>query len=242
MMIGLCTRWMLLANVAAILPCAGQGKRMGSKVSKPYIEIWGRPLVTYTLDAFQAHPHIDEIVMVVRKEDLDYCRKNIVDKYRFTKVKAVVAGGKERQDSIFLGMSLLDEKTEWVVVHDGARPLVTKEILERALKTAWQKGSAVVGVPAKDTIKKVNDDLTVSETPERKTLWQVQTPQIFRKETLLNAYEQSTLNNWQVTDDASLVEKLGEKVYMVKGEYTNIKVTTPEDIFFVKEMIRMKRQ
>lgn len=230
-----------MANVAAIIPCAGQGKRMGSKVSKPYIDIGGRPLVTYTLDVFQNHPYIDTIIMVVRKEELEYCRENIVNKHSFTKVKAVVTGGKERQDSISLGISLLDKETEWVVVHDGVRPLITKEILARALEKAWKKGSAVVGVPVKDTIKKVNDDLSVSETPERKTLWQVQTPQIFRKDTLLRAYEQASLNNWQVTDDASLVEKLGEKVYMVEGEYTNIKVTTPEDIFFVKEMIRMTK-
>lgn len=230
-----------MAKVTALLPCAGQGKRMGGTVSKPFLEVMGRPLLTYTLDRFQGHLLIDEIILIVRAEAVDYCRREIVDKYGYSKVKAVVAGGVERQDSVANGLACLDAGAEWVVIHDAVRPLVTGDTIARAVRTAFDKGNAVVGVPVKDTIKKANPDLTVQETPERRTLWQVQTPQVFKKSILEEAYREASRNGWQGTDDASLVEKLGIKVYLVKGEYSNIKVTTPEDLIFLQEMIRMEK-
>lgn len=231
-----------MAKVTALIPCAGQGKRMGGTVSKPFVEVIGRPLLTYTLDRFQEHPLIDEIILIAREDAVKYCREEIVDKYGCSKVKAVVAGGKERQDSVANGLACIEDRTEWVVVHDAARPLVTIDTITRALQTAFEKGNAVVGVPVKDTIKKVNPDLTVQETPDRQNLWQVQTPQVFKRSVLELAYREAALKGWQGTDDASLVEKLGIKVYMVKGEYSNIKVTTPEDLIFLQELIRMEKQ
>lgn len=230
-----------MARVAALLPCAGQGKRMGGGVGKPYIDIWGRPLLAYTLDRLQEHPLIGEIVLITRAEEIPFCRENVVDRYGFTKVKGIVAGGKERQDSVLSGLRALDPETEWVVIHDGVRPLLSAEILTRALETAFQRGNAVVGVPAKDTIKVINPDFTVKETPDRQYLWQIQTPQIFRKSVLLEAYQVAAGEGWQVTDDASLVEKLKYPVHLVKGDYTNIKVTTPEDLVWVKEYMRMDK-
>ena len=225
-----------MAKVTALLPCAGQGKRMGGGVSKPFLEVNGRPLLTYTLDTFQRHALINEIILIVQREMVDYCRREIVDKYGYTKVRAIAAGGLERQDSVANGLACVDADAEWVVVHDAVRPLVTGDIITRAVQTAFEKGNAVVGVPVKDTIKKVDRDLTVLETPERRDLWQIQTPQVFKKSILAAAFREAAQKGWQATDDAALVERLGIKVCLVQGDYTNIKVTTPEDLILLKEM------
>ncbi len=228
-----------MAKVTALIPCAGQGKRMGGAISKQYMEIFGRPLLAYTLDKFQGHSLVDEIVLIVRTEEITYCQREIVEKYGFSKVTALVPGGEERQDSVWQGLCTLGEETDWVIIHDGVRPLVSGAVISLALETAFAKGTAVVGVPVKDTVKKVNPDLTVCETPPRESLWLVQTPQIFRKDILIDAYQQSYRQGWRGTDDASLVERMGTKVHMVRGEYNNIKVTTPEDLILVREMIRV---
>jgi 2-C-methyl-D-erythritol 4-phosphate cytidylyltransferase len=232
---------MPLAKVTALIPCAGQGKRMGGSISKQYMEILGRPLLAYTLDKFQGHSLIDEIILIPRAEEIAYCDKEVVKKYGFTKVAALVPGGEERQDSVWQGLCALGEETGWVVIHDGVRPLVTGSVISAALETAFLKGAAVVGVPVKDTVKRVNPDLTVSETPPRESLWLVQTPQVFRKDIVLNAYQKAFRLGWRGTDDASLVERMGVKVQMVRGEYDNIKVTTPEDLILVRETVRVVR-
>lgn len=231
---------MQLAKVTTIIPCAGQGKRMGINTNKPYIEIAGKPLLLYTLRVFQEHPLIDEIVLAARASEISYCWEQIVYKYSIDKVKKIIVGGKERQESVSLALNALDDDTHWVVVHDGVRPLLSEKTLSDALTMAFEKGSAVVGVPAKDTIKIIGDDLTIKATPPRESLWLIQTPQIFSKELLLKAHGQAKQNGWIGTDDSSLVERLGCGVYMVKGEYSNIKVTTPEDIIYLKAYLRME--
>lgn len=228
-------------KVTAIIPCAGQGKRMGSAVNKLFLDLGGHPLLAYTLDIFQSNSLIDEVILVASSGDLDFCRQEIVDKYGYSKVKQLVLGGKERQDSVHNGLINLDKKTELVLIHDGARPFLNKDILERAIDAGLKKGAAVVGVPAKDTIKIVNNDQSVKETPDRQYIWQVQTPQVFRKEVILKAYQEAAEKGWTGTDDASLVEKLGMPVYMVKGDYMNIKITTPEDLIFAGEMLRVMK-
>ena len=228
-----------MAKVTALIPCAGQGKRMVAAVNKPYLEVYDRPLLAYTLDKFQSHSLVDEIILIAKSDEVEYCQREIVQKYGFTKVRSVVAGGLERQDSVRAGLAVVDEEAEWIIVHDGVRPLVTAETITLALNTAFVYQTAVVGVPVKDTIKIVRADLSVQETPDRTSLWHVQTPQVFRKDILLEAYEQAYLLGWRGTDDAVLVEKSGGQVRMVRGEYTNIKVTTPEDLLYVKEMIRV---
>lgn len=230
-----------MAKVIALIPCAGQGRRMGGSVNKAYLKIHDRPILAYTLSKFQEHPLIDGIVLVVGGDAVDYCRQEIILKFGFNKVQAVVAGGQERQDSVWQGLCHINEDTEWVVVHDGVRPLITLETITKALQTAFEKGTAVVGVPVKDTIKVVNPDLTVRDTPPRHSLWQVQTPQIFRREQLVLAYRTAAYEGWQGTDDASLVERLGEGIQMIRGEYSNIKVTTPEDFEFLKAMIKVEK-
>lgn len=227
-----------MAKVTAIILSAGQGKRMGGRVNKQFLEIDGRPLLAYTLDKFQEHPLITDIVIVSREEEMAYCRQKVIAKYDFAKVKKIVPGGKERQDSVYQGLLALSEDTEWVVVHDGVRPLVSSEVITRVLQVAFAKGAAIVGVPAKDTIKVVSAGQMVQDTPARKTLWHVQTPQVFKKELLVQAYEEALTLSWQGTDDASFVERLGVPVCVVPGEYDNLKITTPEDLVFFKEMLR----
>lgn len=229
-----------MAKVTALIPCAGQSTRMGGAVKKPFLQVGGRPLLCYTLDIFQNHPGIEEIVLVAGAEETAYCKTEIAEKYGFTKVRAVTAGGRERQDSVAAGLALLAPETEWVVVHDGVRPLLKPETLTLALDKAREKGCAVLGVPVKDTIKRVNSELLVLETPPRQELWQVQTPQIFQAEVLRKAYREAARLGWLATDDASLVEKLGEKVFMVQGEYSNIKVTTPDDLPYCREMLKVR--
>lgn len=227
-----------MARVVALIPCAGQGKRMGAGVSKPYLEVYGRPLLAYTLEVFQMHPLIEGIVLVVEEGLVDYCCREIVDKYGFTKVNSVVVGGKERQDSVMCGLACLDNDTEWVAVHDGARPLISSTTITKALHAAFASGAAVVGVPAKDTIKVVAKDLTIIDTPDRRNLWQIQTPQIFKRRLLERAYNQAAEEGWLGTDDASFVERLGEKIKLVEGEYSNIKITTPDDLIYFKAMLK----
>jgi 2-C-methyl-D-erythritol 4-phosphate cytidylyltransferase len=233
---------MLLAKVSALILGAGQGKRMGGRVSKQFLEVEDRPLLAYTLDKFQGHALIEEIIVVTQEEDIDYCWQKIIYRYNFTKVNKIVSGGKERQDSVYQGLLALPDDTEWVVIHDGVRPLISMSVITNALTKAQEKGAAIVGVPAKDTIKVVQPNLMVEETPKRETLWQVQTPQVFKKELIVKAYRQAVKLGWQGTDDASLVEKLGVPVFVVRGDYNNLKITTPEDLVYFKEILRLNRR
>lgn len=227
-----------MARISAIIPAAGLGKRMGTSVSKSYMEILGRPLLTYTLERFQSHSLIDEIILVAQEKDLDYCKKEIVEKYGFNKVTKIVPGGKERQDSVAQGLAALEPEVEWVVVHDGARPLVDGQTISEVIRVAFGKGAAIAGVPLKDTIKVVDGEMAVQDTPRRHTIWAIQTPQVFRRDILENAYREAARQGWIGTDDASLVEYAGGKVYVVRGRYSNIKVTTPEDLPYIIESLK----
>ncbi len=229
-----------MAKRMALILCAGQGKRMGTDVKKPYLEVCGRPLLTYTLDVFQSDPMVDGIVLVVNEADCGHCQVEIVQKYDFTKICAVVPGGLERQDSVLQGLRAIGEETEWIIVHDGARPLINPETIHKAIAVAERKGAAVVAVRAKDTIKAVRPDLSVEETLPRHTLWQAQTPQVFRRGEILEAYETAIAKGWIATDDASLMERMGHEVYIVEGEYSNIKITTPEDLLFFSMLLKMR--
>lgn len=231
---------MQLVKVTALIPCAGQGKRMGASINKPFIEVAGKPIIYFALKTFQDHPQIHDIVMIARDSEISYCWEEIVKKYNFDKVKKIIVGGKERQESVALGLKGVAHDTKWIVVHDGVRPLLSAKTLSYALSIAFEKGSAVVGVPAKDTIKMIEADMSVIATPKRESLWLVQTPQIFPREVLMDAYKKAKEKGWSVTDDSSLVEKMGYKVYMAKGEYNNIKITTPEDIDYLRASLRME--
>lgn len=215
----------------AIVLAAGQGKRMGTKVQKQYLEILGKPVLFYSLDTFQKSDIIDEIILVVGENQEEYCQKEIVEKFGITKASKIVRGGSERYDSVWNGLQVMTEDG-FVFIHDGARPFVTEEILAHAYKAVQEEKACVVGMPAKDTIKIVDDNRFAKETPDRNYVWLVQTPQVFETSLIKKAYsllmKQEII---QVTDDAMVVEKMLQRnVKLVEGSYENIKITTPEDL------------
>lgn len=222
----------------AIVLAGGQGKRMGTKTQKQYLEIKGKPVLYYALKAFEESEKIDEVILVVGEGQEEYCRKEIVSKYGWKKVRHIVPGGKERYHSVWNGLQYVEEG--YVFIHDGARPFVDQEILERAYEAVTQHHACVVGMPVKDTIKVVDEDEFAIDTPNRSVLWQVQTPQTFETSLIKEAYgrlmEKETI---AVTDDAMVVEQMtGRKVKLVKGSYENIKITTPEDLLIAEAFLK----
>ena len=221
-------------HCTAIVLSAGQGKRMGASVQKQYIELDGKPVIYYTLKVFQDSEIIDDIVLVVGKDQVSYVKEEIVDGYGFTKVRTIVEGGKERYDSVWEGLKTIGVKDGYVFIHDGARLFVNEDILRRGYETVKQHRACVAGMPSKDTIKLVDEDTFASATPERKYVWAVQTPQIFDADLLKAALKNAKDKNLEVTDDCSCVEALGMKVYLSAGEERNIKITTPMDLEIAK--------
>lgn len=218
------------AKCTAIVLAAGQGKRMGTKVQKQYLEIEGKPVLYYSLKAFEDSLVIDEIVLVVGENQKEYCEKEIVSKYGITKVKEIVQGGAERYNSVWNGLQEVEEG--YIFIHDGARPFVNEEILQRVYAEVLAEKACVVGMPVKDTIKIANAEGYADTTPDRNLLWQIQTPQVFETSLVKKAYKKlMEQDNIKVTDDAMVVEQmLGNKVKLVIGSYENIKITTPEDL------------
>lgn len=219
------------AKCTAIVLAAGQGKRMGTKVQKQYLEISGKPVLFYSLHVFQKSDIIDEIILVVGENQQEYCQKEIVEKYGITKVSNIIQGGLERYHSVWNGLQTLSEDG-YVFIHDGARPFVTEDILLRAYETVQKEKACVVGMPVKDTIKIADENQFAKETPNRSYVWTVQTPQVFETALVKKAYsllmEQEII---QVTDDAMVVETMSKRnVKLVEGSYENIKITTPEDL------------
>ena len=238
----------------AIVLAAGQGKRMGAAVQKQYIELEEKPVIAYTLEQFNASRIIDDIVLVVGEDQKEYVQKEIVDRYGYDKVSAIIPGGKERYHSVWEGLKCLSKKEEslekelqtaYVFIHDGARMFTDEEILERGFSTVERTGACVAGMPSKDTVKIVDENHQVVDTPDRKSVWTIQTPQIFRKDLIVEAYKKYMRNeNVFVTDDAMVVELMMDwSVEMFEGSYKNIKLTTPEDldiarIFLNKEKVQ----
>jgi 2-C-methyl-D-erythritol 4-phosphate cytidylyltransferase len=226
-----------MTNVTVLIPAAGQGRRMGTALSKQYLEVGDRPILAHTLAVFQQHPKIDQIYVIASPEAVDYCRAEIVERFALSKVKAVVAGGPERQSSVWLGLQACDAgEDDLVLVHDGVRPLLTGACIDRLLTVVAKVGACVVAVPVKDTIKEVESGM-VRSTPDRQRLWQVQTPQGFRAGLLRRAHQQALREGYRGTDDAALVERLGETVAVVEGDYRNIKITTAEDLLLASALL-----
>ena len=215
----------------AIVLSAGKGTRMNSNIAKQYMELAGKPVLYYALKAFE-ESLVDEIVVVAGKTDIEYVKKDIVEKYGFKKVSSVVCGGAYRFESVYNGLCAVSKECKTVFIHDGARPLVSPEMIAELYSGVKEKGAVVAACPAKDTIKVVGDDNEVVATPERKTLWQVQTPQVFEYGLVKNAYDNlMDSGDLSVTDDAMVVESYGRaKVYLIDTGYSNIKITTPEDM------------
>jgi 2-C-methyl-D-erythritol 4-phosphate cytidylyltransferase len=218
-------------KVGAIIAAAGESRRMGG-IDKVFAPLGGKPALVRVLDAFASCDKVSQIVVVVSEKNLERCRKLIAEK-RWSKPIEVCAGGKRRQDSVAAGLKKLD--CQWVVIHDGARPLVAKDLIEEGLKAAQETGAAVAAIPVTDTIKIAADDGIVRQTPPRQNLWAVQTPQVFSTDIIAKAYEQA---RGEVTDDASLVEKLGHKVKLYMGSYDNIKITNSDDLALAEVLLK----
>lgn len=222
---------------SVIIVAAGKGRRMGADINKQYLKLDGKEILAHTIEKFERSNSINEIIVVTSKDELGFCWESICKKYGFTKVKKIVAGGKERQDSVYNGLIELDEKAEIVLIHDGARPLIRHEQIEESIKVASQVGGCVVGVPVKDTIKICDNNQKVLETPSRDTLWSVQTPQVFQYDIIMEAYEEGFKKKLSATDDSMMVEALGYPVEVISGRYDNIKITTPEDLVIAENMV-----
>ena len=226
-----------MEKYTAIVLAGGSGKRMGLSVKKQYIEICNKPLLYYSVHAFEKS-YVDEIVLVVTPGDENYVKKEIVEKYGFKKVSAIVPGGKERYNSVYEGLKVT--RGDYVLIHDGARAFVTKEIIRRAMDGAKEYGACVVGMPVKDTIKVADGDGYVKDTPERSSLWMVQTPQAFFYPLVKDAYEKVLAKDATgVTDDAMVVElATDQKVKLIEGSYDNIKVTTIDDLDVAENILK----
>lgn len=214
----------------AIVLAAGSGKRMNSKVHKQYLIIQDRPVLYYSLKAFEDSA-VDEIVLVVGKGEEKFCRKEIVDKYGISKVKAIIEGGKERYHSVFEGLKQTSD-ADYVLIHDGARPFVNQDIIRRCMQEVQKYQACVVGMPVKDTIKIADEEGYAKQTPDRKNVWMIQTPQTFSYALIYEAYEEMLkTEDAAITDDAMVLERTkGKKSKLIEGSYRNIKITTPEDL------------
>lgn len=228
-------------KVTAIVLAAGSGSRMNSKTKKQFMEIKGKPIIWYSLFAFEKSI-VDEIILVTGKDDVEYCKKDIVEKYRFSKVASVVAGGQERYDSVYNGLK--EVKGGIVLIHDGARPMISDDIINRCIQGAEQYSACVAGMPVKDTVKIIGKDNIIEDTPDRNKVWITQTPQAFRYEVVKTAYDDMKKSGeTNVTDDSMVVEKYTDyDVRFVKGDYCNIKITTPEDIMLAEVLLSTKKE
>lgn len=215
----------------AIVLAAGQGRRMESKIPKQFLLLRGLPVLYYSLSCFQNCEWFQDIVLVTNKQNLEYVKREIVDKYSITKVSRIIVGGKERYDSVYAGLQKC-ENSDYVFVHDGARPLLTREILDRVLDGVEKYGACIAGMPSKDTIKIADEEGCVLDTPARDRVWNIQTPQAFSYPILKSAHDRRRIKGMDgVTDDSMIVEMETDcRVKLVEGSYENLKITTPEDL------------
>lgn len=222
-----------------VIVAAGTGSRMNMGINKQFIKLEGKEIIAYTIEKFHNNSNIEDIVVVVKEDESEFFKKEILDKYNFKNVK-IAYGGKERQDSVYNGLKLLDEKCDVVLIHDGARPFVSDKIIDKSIEEAKEHKAIVVGVPVKDTIKVIDNDKNIVDTPNRSVLWAVQTPQTFDYNILIDAYKDAFKNKFYGTDDAMLVERIGYKVKMLEGSYNNIKITTQEDLNIGSQILRVQ--
>lgn len=225
-------------NVVAIIPSAGLGKRFGAGRNKPFETLGNKPVLIWALEALEMMAEIFEIIPVLKESDIQ-AGAELFKHYKITKVKRIAPGGKERQDSIFNGLHFIKDTGSVVLIHDGARPFLEPKTVRKALGALSGYDGIVIGVPPKDTIKEIEGQL-IRQTLKRDTLMAIQTPQIFFYQPLLAAYEKAMKESFYATDDAALVERNGGRIGVVKGEYTNIKITTPEDLVIAEAFLKMR--
>lgn len=225
-----------MVNYQVIIPAAGQGKRMNAGKNKQFIELQSIPVIVHTLRVFEQDPMCSGIILVINKDE-QLIFEELLQTYRIQKVVSLVQGGSERQYSVYNGL-LAAKNTDIVLVHDGARPFLKQEHVHELVSVAAEKGAAVLAVPVKDTIKRASSDFYVEETVERSSLWAIQTPQAFHVSILQEAHELAKKEDFLGTDEASLVERIPKQVYIVRGDYLNIKLTTPDDLIFAEAILQ----
>ncbi|MBI4378364.1 MAG: 2-C-methyl-D-erythritol 4-phosphate cytidylyltransferase [Nitrospinae bacterium] len=216
--------------VTAIIPAAGTGNRMGGKIQKQFLNLYNKPIIAHTLLKFQMCEIVNNVYLIVPPDKIEHCKNDIVLRYKLTKVVDVLEGGKERQDSVYNGFKKVDPNTDIIVIHDGVRPFVTEEIIRESIHAVKEYGVVVAAVPEKDTIKEVSEDFKVGKTLNRRLLWRIQTPQVFKREILERAFKRAIEDGYYGTDEASLAERAGYPVRVVWGSDFNIKITTPEEL------------
>lgn len=226
-------------KITAIVLAAGKGSRMNSDTPKQYLSLLGKPVLFYSLQAFE-NSNADEIILVTGKDEQEYCKKEIIEKYQIKKVRCVVEGGSERYHSVHRGL-LAAEDASYVLIHDGARPVISSAVINKAICMVKENGACVVGMPVKDTIQLLDENGAICSTPDRRYTWIAQTPQCFRYDLALFSYNKAIESkDSTITDDAMVVQRYGNaKVRMLEGGYENIKITTPEDIAVAERFLKM---
>lgn len=225
---------------SVIIVAAGSGKRMNLGINKQYLKLEEKEMIAHTIDAFYNNGNIDEIIICIKKEEEEFFINEILNKYNYENIK-IAYGGEERQDSIYNALKEINKNCEVVLIHDGARPFINDDIINRSIEVAKEKQAVVVGVPVKDTIKVVENGL-IKHTPQRSSLWSAQTPQTFKYDLIMKAYEEAYKNNYYGTDDSMLVEFIGQSVSMIMGSYNNIKITNPEDINIARKILEENKK
>ena len=225
-------------KVIALIPAAGMGKRMGAGINKQYLLLQGKPIVAHTVSVFENASCIDDIYLVIPAQEIPYCREEVLAPHGFAKVRGIVPGGAERQNSVLNGLRAMGDvgDDDVVLIHDGVRPFLPLHVLEKAVAAAAAHDGALVAVPVKDTVKLVSAGI-ITETPPRERLWLAQTPQAFRYGVIRAAHEIAEAEGFLGTDDAMLVERLGKDVHIVLGDYRNMKITTPEDLLIAEAFL-----
>lgn len=218
-------------KTVAVIPAAGSGIRMGSDRTKQFLDLGGRPLLAVTLKPFQVCSKVDAIILVAPSSELDYCRAEIVEKFGLDKVLRIVPGGERRQDSVRLGIEATKGDYGLVLIHDGVRPMINEGLIEKVIEAAMTHRAVITGLPARETVKEIDSTNVVIKTYDRRSVWLVQTPQVFRYEDILLAHQTAFDEGWEeATDDGSLLERLGIPLHVIEGSEGNIKITTPHDL------------
>lgn len=224
-------------KVSAVIVAAGTGSRMKMGEKKQFLSIGGLPVIVHCLKVFENCDQVDDIIIVLSADDMDYFNNEIYKKFGFKKIKSIAAGGNTRQQSVYSGLSKVEKTTDIVMIHDGARPFVKEEELIASINAAQKFGAACIAVPVKDTIKVVDSSRFVQNTPNRANLWAVQTPQTFKYDTILKIHSIALEKGITGSDDASLAEACNIKVYICEGRYDNIKITTKEDLIYAQYFV-----
>jgi len=226
-------------KVSVVIPAAGQGKRMKIGKNKQFLLLDNKPILAHTIAQFEID-EIDSIILVVKEGEEDYC-KRLIEEYNFKKINKLVLGGESRQESVYNGLQEVEEDIDFVLVHDGARPLLTKSSIRNIITEVKEYKAVALGVKVKDTIKVVNQDGQIISTLNRDDLVAIQTPQAFEKDLILKAYRKAKANGIIGTDSASLLERLGSEVKVMSGSYENLKITTPEDLDFAAKILARRK-